>query len=129
MDLRPHDRRLTPRTVTETRIVWRVPRTTSEGTVLAVEEAMVENVSLTGVIIRADVADEVHEGDVVDIAVGGHEGSVRIRRIELVGDAGRCCYAGELIAPTPELSDALLGDRVAEARRGLEAFRSHARVS
>ena len=129
MDLRPHDRRLSPRTTTESRIEWTVPRATSEGTVLVTEEAMAENVSISGVIIRAAAVDEVLVDDVVHIAVAGHEGAVRVRRIEPTGTPGEACYAGELIAPTPELTDALLGDSVAKARRELEAFRSHARAS
>jgi hypothetical protein len=110
------ERRLTERYDVELPAVWMVTRRHRWRRVASPETATIVNISSTGLVLEADVADSVSVGDVVDVLCGDQVGTIRVRRISECDEPGVAEYAGDFVSPSRALLDLVisatpLGDR------------------
>jgi len=97
------ERRLTGRYEVELAAVWMVARRQRWRTVVSPETATVVNLSSTGLVLRAEEAELVSVGDLVDVLCGDQVGTLRIRRISPCDEPGLAEYAGDFVGPSQAL--------------------------
>jgi len=105
-----YDQRLTKRVAADLPMEWwRTEKQTFRKARQVTMSARIVNVSASGIAFRGAPNPDAPVNRVVPFTCSGLDGDMRIRRIEETEDPDELVYAAELIEPSRELMEALLG--------------------
>ncbi len=115
-----HEQRLTKRVQADLPMEWwATERRVLRRRQIAVP-ARILNVSASGIALRSAPNPDVMCNMIVPFRCRGIDGEMRIRRIEETDDPAELLYAAELVEPSRELMEVLLGATEMAPRRTYE---------